>query len=459
MPKRQTPPQLEDAVPARLPRLRPALPRDLAAIARWIVLGRREGAFRGQPALTPAELRRYQRTQGTDGWGYSCIVIEDGATPIGYADYRLRGARGEMLGMYIERRARQRRYARHIARWMAADLRERGCRDVTTHVYADNGPSQRALAAAGFSARRSRRERGRRLVIMGRKLSPLPRLGRTEPLYARLSGETHYLHHVALAEALAEGMRRRARPDLILGLGSLARGFADAWSDLDIAVVGPARGIARLWRGERWFAGVSLDLHGVDPAAAPAHTWDDGRREALQESVVLWSRTPGAGAALARAVRLREPERKRRMRELVFKIGWSGFEPLGWFDRPRHGYRWALPHDLWMRRGCADSAHATIDRVLDHLLELLFLMNKRHAPDPKWRRYLATGLAWLPAHFEQRLAVIERGPRGKVGFARRASAMLAAVEATTDRLIAEGILDADIYTPYLRTSGEYGPEI
>lgn len=449
---------LRDVVPSRLPRLRTAGRQDLPRIAGWIVLGRREGAFQGPPALGTAELQRYQRSRGRDGWRYWCLAIDDGVVPVGYVDYRLRGTRAEMLGMYLERRARQQRFARHVVRWVCADLRARGARDVVTHVYADNTPSLRALAAAGFTPRSDHREGGRRSITLGRGLAPLQRLGREEPLYARLRGETHYLHHVALAEALAEALRDLAQPDLILGLGSLARGFADAWSDLDMAIVGPAAGIRRLWRGERWFAGISLDLHGVDPGVAPLATWDESRRQALEESVVLWSRTPAAGRTLARAIRLREPERRRRIRELVFKIGWSGFEPLGWFDRTRHGYRWALPHDLWIRRGCPDSAHGTIDRTLDHVVEILFLVNKRRVPDPKWRRYLAPGLPWLPPRFPVRLAAIERAPRTAAAFAPRANALLSLIETIFRHLASLGLLAADIYRPYLRTSEEYDPE-
>lgn len=434
---------------------------DVARLACWIGEGRLEKAFREGPTPDAGSILRYQQSVRRSGWEYQCVIIKEGEQAIGYLDYRLRRRSAEILGIYLESHYRGARIGQHIFRWAIADLRERGCRVVRAEVYAENAPSLRVCQAVGFQrdVARDRVEDGRQIRALSRSIEPLRRLSSPEPRYALLRGENIYLHHVAVAEALVEEMRKAPGVEVVLGLGSLSRGFADEWSDIDLAVLGRGSGLKRFWRGERWLAGLSVDLFVVDLDAAPPSEWDDSRRQAFEESVVLFRRDPSVIEALRRAVCLGKRERSGKIRETLLRIGWLGFAPRAWYSHREYGYIWSLPHDLWIRRGSVVSAHATLDQALDHTLQLLFLTNGRHIPDPKWRRYLAPGLPWLPADFNSLIKKVDEGQRNDHGFQPRAEAVLTLIERTVQHLEDTGEISGDLYKVYLRTSSDYDPMV
>jgi hypothetical protein len=294
--------------------------------------------------------------------------------------------------------------------------------------------------------------------VLGRRLRSWSRLAPFDTVYRQLRGENLFLHHVALADCLSSKIRRLPQVELILGMGSLARGFGDQWSDLDLAVLGHGLRPEHLWRGERWLAGVSVDLFQVDLAASPVTRWKADRREAFQESIVLFCRDKVQAQRLRRGVLLSPRERRRRMLDVLFRLGWVGFAPHAWYGQTRHGYHWELPADVWVQRGCLSAAHATVDQAFDMLLQLLYLINRRHVPDPKWRRFRVTGLGWLPQDFTALREVVETSPRDASSYTRRAEAMLALVEQIVRHLEDCEDLGVDWYAAYLDICPDYNPK-
>jgi predicted nucleotidyltransferase len=264
-----------------------------------------------------------------------------------------------------------------------------------------------------------------------------------------------YLHHAALAEALTHSLQELPGVQAILGLGSLARNFADSWSDLDLAVLGSGPDLTQLWRGERSLAGIDVDLFVVDLESSPPETWDDSRLQAFEESVLLFARDTSIIQLLQQAVRFDEQEQNRKIREIVLMLGWIGFQPRAWSDLHKYGYLWSVPYDLWMRRGSTASAHATVDRALDLTVQLLFLTNRQRIPDVKWRRFLVPHLPWLPPHFASLLEQVETGMRNEDGFLSRATAVLTIVEGVVSYLEEIGRISGDLYQTYLRTAPDY----
>lgn len=446
-------------VPPRLLELRPMESRDAPRISEWIAAGRREGAFRDGSLLTPASLLEYQDRIRTSGWTYSCHVVEDHGMPVGYLDYRSREGLGELMGIFLQPDLRGFRFGRHLMRWVANALRQEGCSAVTTEVYADNMASLEACRQAGFEREESqdRREDGKIILTLGRRLAPLWRLSSPDPSYTHLKGKNIYLHHAAVAEALSEQMRTIDGIELILGLGSLARGFGDYWSDVDLAVLGRGTGLDDLWRGERQFAGLTVDLFAVDLDASPSETWNESRRQAFEESVVLFTADDSLPDFIQEAVHLKETERVHKVREVLLEIGWLGFAPRCWANQLKYGYLWSLPPDLWLRRGSTVSAHATINGVLDLTLKLLFLTNARRIPDFKWRRYLVTSLPWVPTNFGSLLERVERTDNSETAFRGRADALLSIIEAIVEKLEETGSLEANLYEKFLQVSDDYDP--
>jgi len=123
----------------------------------------------------------------------------------------------------------------------------------------------------------------------------------------------------------------------------------------------------------------------------------------------------------------------------------------------KYGYNWILPYDLWLRRGSIEAAHATVDNALDLAIQLLFLINNRHIPDLKWRRYLVSGLPWVPNDFHVTLVKAEAKFLTKKNFMTRATAVLHLVEQLIQRMQKERLLNGDIYKNYLNSSVDYNP--
>jgi predicted nucleotidyltransferase len=295
------------------------------------------------------------------------------------------------------------------------------------------------------------------ICLLRRRLNRYPRLSPLDPRYQFLRGENLFVQHVAMASSLAEEFSRHSGIEMILGLGSLARGFADNFSDLDIAVLARGPVVDRFWRGERWLAGISVDLFVIDLDSSPPERWDVSRRQAFEESIVLYGPNLQQTRSIRRSLRLTWPEQRRNALDLLFKIGWLGFAPRAWFNQIRYGYCWSLPPDGWLQRNCLASAHITVDRVEDMLLQLLFLLNRRHVPDAKWRRFLAPGLPWQPSSFESRLSALERTPRDEVGFPLRSDLLLDLIEQVVDRMETEGYLCENVYTRFLKSCLDYDP--
>lgn len=450
---------VERSVPSASITIRSMRRGDARLVASWIVQGRRMGVFRPGAGPTAASLLSHQASIRTATRSYECVIAELRGRPVGYCDMSWRVGLGEILGIFVVGQRRGESIGSHLLRYAVAALRERGCKLVRTETYEGNRPARMVLARAGFdrvgSARRA--QDPKRVWLFERAIAPFPRLGALATRYGALRGENLYLQHVAIAEALVDVIKHQPNVDIILGLGSIGRGFGDEWSDIDIAILGNGSARKAFWRGERWLAGVCVDVFVVDLEVAPPSVWDSNRKQAFEEGVILYSRNERSQQSLKRALRLRRVERQTAVVDVLFKLGWLGFAPRSWFMKKRYGYLWSLPPDEWLRRGCVASAHATVERVVDMFLELLFLVNGLRIPDPKWRRFLVTGLAWQPIRLEQRLTRIESAAPDRPGYRAKVAVVLGLIEETVTRLERLGLLAGDLYSELLRSSPDYDP--
>ncbi len=385
------------------------------------------------------------------------MTIEDEGQIVGYLDYRYRKHRGEILGVYLDAHIRDQRVGPHLLRWIIADLRRRNCHKVFVTIDTKNSVAIDRCLALGFKYREKRNDTNEdtSTTSLHYDIPSLLYLSLPKKAYTLLQGENMYLHHAALAEVVTHSLQELPGVQAILGLGSLFRHFGDSWSDLDLAVLGSGPDLAQLWRGERSFAGIDVDLFVVDLESFPPDTWDDSRLQAFEESVILFARDASIIQLLQQAVRFDEKEQIIKIQEIVLKLGWIGFQPRAWYDLHKYGYLWSVPYDLWLRRGSTASAHATVDRVLDFTVQLLFLTNRQRIPDVKWRRFLVPHLPWLPPHFASLLEQVDTGIRNEDGFLSRATAVLTIVEGVVSYLEEVGKINGDIYQTYLRTTRDY----
>jgi len=157
-------------------------------------------------------------------------------------------------------------------------LTDWNCSNVSAEAFAKNRASLATADALGLRQPGKRSGKAQKeLVRLQMPLRPFERVQPRLKGYESLKGQSWLLHHRAMARVLVEKLGHLPGVQAVLGLGSVARGFADAWSDLDLAVI-LRGGHGVPWRGERWFAGVSVDLYAVDLDASPSTGWDESRR-------------------------------------------------------------------------------------------------------------------------------------------------------------------------------------
>ena len=169
----------ESSFPDHLPRVRAAGNEDAELLAAFVRAGRREGTFRDGPPVDSRSVLAYQAQAAGRGQDYRAYIVEDDTRPIGYFDVQSRGARGEVLGIYLQPDSRGKQFGRHLLRWAVADLRSRGCRAVAAEVYAENACSLRAATAAGFTRNpgADRTEDGRAVLALRRDSAALAATG------------------------------------------------------------------------------------------------------------------------------------------------------------------------------------------------------------------------------------------------------------------------------------------
>lgn len=439
-------------LPPEFPTLRVCRAADARKIATWIEAGRAGGVFRRGPRVTVRRLQAYREEFEKAGRSYHCWLI---GNDLGYMDVCFEDTRGEVLGIYLEPSTRRARLGRHLLRVATSWLRERGCRSVRAEIYADNEASLRAHIAAGFEVHRRFLDGDRPTLELRRAIPALLRMSPPDPSYARLRGDNLVHQHYAVAEAVAEALGQIAGVELVLGLGSLFRGFADTNSDVDLMVLGRGSRVRSIPTGEHFAVGTSLDVFAVDLGSAPPRTWDLGRRQAVEESVVL-HRTRGVSiASLRREVALERKERLARIADALFHLGWIGFHPRRWTGQRKLGYLWSVPCDVWLQRGSVASAHATVDAACDLALQLLYLVNGRYPADPKWRRFLAEGLPISPRGWPEPLDRLDRIPRDASHHRERADIVLDLVEWCVGRLERTERLSDDLYSRFVRRCPDY----
>ncbi len=440
--------------------IRPMRHADVNSIAQWIYSGRKERAFAHGQAIDTRSLLQYQKSFLSLGWQYMCFVIEKDEKPIGYFDLQFRQRKGEILGIYVLPPFRGKGIGKLAIRWAVALLKNNNCRKISALVFEGNIPSQKMLAASGFFRVKDHQSQEQNRKISKFIYTPTshPRLSKTDSSYLNLRGNNLIFLHEAVADIIVQEMQKVEGVQMILGLGSLARGFADEYSDIDLAVIGSLECFEHLWVGERWIAGISVDVFGVDPVVSPPEEWDLSRKQAFEESVVLYASDKSILKKVRKALQLTKSEQTYLIVETVLKLGWLGFKPPSWHNKKRFGYRWSLPHDLWIKRGSMEAAHSTIDQAFDLIMQLLYLINGKRVPDIKWRWFCISNLDWLPAGFmiiANRLQAMERNNHS---FSARNKLLMKLVTEIYTFLIKKEIITGDIYSLYLTKSEDYNPK-
>jgi hypothetical protein len=356
-----------------------------------------------------------------------------------------------VVSLRIEPQFRRGRIASHVLRWLAHAAAARGAHTICADAHSIDRSAIPEFRHAGFVDEKPVHGR----APLTRHVKPLQSVQPQSPGFAALPGRNVAAQHIALGEAAAMALRTVEGVQLVLGLGSIGRGFGDANSDVDLFVIGRGSSLRAIPSGERWLGGHDFDVFVFDLDEAPYAQWTDDRRQAISEGAVLWAANSQAVLELRRAIRPRTSELKARAAEALLSLSWIGFHPPSLAGRKELGYYWILPHDLWLQRGHVPSAHGSIDEAVGFLFALIFLANRQFLASHKWRRYLVEWLAWTPPDLGARIEKIERASRDEQAFAARAQDVLTLIEETFERLKELRLLPRDVYRSFRRSTPDY----
>ena len=204
-------------------------------------------------------------------------------------------------------------------------------------------------------------------------------------------------HDAFLCQARALACRFAAYEGVVgvLLTGGAARGYADHFSELDLAVyltraafedwIG--RGRAPLPEGDACVDGWHVDIDYFCYEEELEAEWEHGKRWDRSYAVILHDPRACLKEMLARKAVLDAQEKQDLVRHLLVLYG---------------DYFCSLVVPSWLHRGDVMAAHHCLNLALDGLLKIVFLANEELIPFEKWTLNLSYTLAWTPRNWRER---------------------------------------------------------
>jgi predicted nucleotidyltransferase len=205
-----------------------------------------------------------------------------------------------------------------------------------------------------------------------------------------------------VADRFLNGIMLDSRCQGVMYLGGLARDFADEFSDIDIAVFSEEK-LSDLHLGER-LTPENYDLEIFSVAMNEGfEKWTPIQKEAYGEGVIVADKNGMVADFIKKALHFSDEYRIKRAMELIFQIAWHGWVYTPYKYKTIKGYTWLLPEDLWFRRNEDKNAFFTAQQSISHLIDLIFVLNRRWTPDYKWRYIRSLKLPIVPNDFAKKI--------------------------------------------------------
>jgi hypothetical protein len=173
----------------------------------------------------------------------------------------------------------------------------------------------------------------------------------------------------------------------IVFLGAIARGYFDAFADIDIALFKEQASNISLASQFLKVEGLEIHCHLADYESELTIPWDMPKRWTFSQGQIHYDPQGKISRLLAEKIPLQPEEKKWLLM--------SGLCLSEWYVNRLT--------DLWVQRGNLASAHHMVAQGLNYFFEMLFALNDQLVADMKWRYYCVEKLERLPAHFQERI--------------------------------------------------------
>jgi hypothetical protein len=211
-----------------------------------------------------------------------------------------------------------------------------------------------------------------------------------------ISSPNEYDTHFRQAQEFA---KRFAACDGVVGVlltGGVARGYADHFSELDLAIYltrphfddWTQRGLAPFPEGDSWLDGWHVDFNYFCYEDEIEAEWEHTKRWDRSYAVVLYDPQGLMHEMLARKAILTQEEKQRLTSRHLILYG---------------EYFCNLVVPSWLHRGDLLAAHHCLNMALDSLIKAVFLANDELIPFDKWTLNLSYTLPWTPQDWGERV--------------------------------------------------------
>lgn len=191
----------------------------------------------------------------------------------------------------------------------------------------------------------------------------------------------------------------------VMQLGGIARNRADQYSDIDIAIFSH-KPLKDITLGESWVE-PGCDLEVFNIAIDDGYEdWGEIKREAYQEGYISSDKTGEVKAFMEKALYYDDQTFAYNALDMIFAMAWHGYIYTPFRKKVVHGYYWVLPHNLWHMRGEVNNSYYLLRYSAECFMHLLFVVNRRWAPDYKWRYLKSKNLKRLPNDYVKKIDYI-----------------------------------------------------
>ncbi len=205
--------------------------------------------------------------------------------------------------------------------------------------------------------------------------------------------------HDAFFQKAQEFADRFATCDGVMGVlltGGVARGYADHFSELDLAVYltrahfedWTRRGMAPFPEGDSWLDGWHVDFDYFCYEGEIEAEWEHTKRWDRSYAVILQDPQGLMREMLARKAILTDEEKQRLTSRHLILYG---------------EYFCNLVVPSWLHRGDLLAAHHCLNIALNSLIKAVFLANDELIPFDKWTLNLTYTLPWMPQGWRERV--------------------------------------------------------
>lgn len=209
--------------------------------------------------------------------------------------------------------------------------------------------------------------------------------------------------------------------------GGLSRGYADHLSEIDVTLYLDnntfatwEQGHAPIATGIVCFDGQLYDVKYVSLTAEQTRQWESMELWDLSYAQILYD--PSGDIARLVADKLTSPPCAADAGGCLFSAWWH----------------FRLAGDIWLHRGDALQGHLVLNHAVEALLKALFVANGEYIPHEKWLVHLSRALAWIPADWNNRLALALCVPDTTIAALRDRQAVIEGLWLEIDHYVVDG---------------------